>query len=142
MVFGGDPEQIRRLAAEVRRLADTAAHDRSVAAKQVAAVAWTSSASVIFQREVEADLAHYVVVESTIEAAASDLDALAQTLESRQQHLVDLANATGHTVAEIWSEAVSTGEDVMALASGLVEGPRRVLENATDAASKVAGGLL
>ena len=128
-MIGGDPGELRSKARQLRILASDIAMDRATMTGAVAGVQWQSTAADHF-RTLVTEKGHDVDgVVAGFERAATQLDHLASTVESRQQTLAHLAEQAGRTVEEIYHTALSTGQDVMHAAEGLAGAALAEAEN-------------
>jgi len=136
MWLGGNPDDLRRQAADLRAACEAMASEFAHAQNALAAVTWDSAAAQSFRARAAGDFAVYDRSLGAVREAALALEHVAAALSDRQQRLVDLATLVGLTSQELWNEAVSAGEDIFTYGAGLLG------DVAEDTLSFVTGGLL
>lgn len=99
MALGGDPGDIRSMATRVRTWADDV-DDQADEVRRAKDVEWKSTAADAFIDKIEQRYADTRAVAESVRDAATKLDHLADTLESRQDTLTDLLEQAGKTLAE------------------------------------------
>lgn len=142
MWLGGDPEAIRHSATRLRALVDAVGADHVAAERRLHDVHWESAAADSFRRQAVADFARYAQATEALEEAVRCLDHLAVTLESRQHALADLATRAGRTVEELWSEAATSGHDVLTFAAHAAARAEEDVAHGLSAAGHALGHLL
>ena len=135
MWLGGNPDDLRRCAAELRGLCEAVAGEFAHAQNSLASMQWESAAAHSFHVRAVGDFAVYDRSLGAVREAAFALDHVATALSERQQRLIDLATVVGLTTQELWNGALAAGEDVLTYGSGLLE------DVAEGTLSAITGGL-
>ncbi|RLV56178.1 hypothetical protein D9V41_06985 [Aeromicrobium phragmitis] len=130
MMIGGDPEDLRRLAASVRRVAEGLADDTDRAAS-ARHVEWAGVAATAFREELRTRQLEGTEISAAIHDVAREIDRLAETLQQRQSALLVALETAGRSVEDAQQWIADGVTDLVDTAEGLA---REALDTIGDGA--------
>lgn len=141
MAIGGDPGDIRAMAARVRSWADDV-DDQAAEVRRAKGVEWTSAAADAFIARIEQRYADTRAVAESMREAAGRLDHLADTLEDRQRTLMNLLEQAGRTLDEAEQMVRDGVDDILGEVSPLASAAKDAAGDLIDGGKDLLGKVL